>query len=397
MSFPNLHPDLRLGLLLVVAVLLLEGSSSTDLWSLLATGGMDLSGLQYGLLSATFALGSLSVVGAAFWVDRLPPHGLMAAGALLLALGLVLLNASLGFGLAVVGTFLFGAGGAFTGSLVFYAVAVKGSGRFRGTLIGVLALAFSVRFQDLAFTLGWGDWASSDQLTSQAILWWPMGLVLGAGVLLFLLLPRCFQGPYGPGPSLRETLAVPGARGRLAWVATVYLVAAVVLAAGWFHLRWAGMMVGPVFRGPEFGFVDHALAGGVGALLWGIASDFFPARRLLVILAALSLPAVGWGLLLEDPEGGALLLSAVRGGLISLPWVLMASVLSARHFAKLALPVTFIGWFGSGLGPVYWGSALDFWGVGAFFWIVLGEAGVLAAVGLGRYPVGSGTGPPPAR
>ena len=65
MSFPKLHPDIRLGLLLVVAVQLLEAGSSTDLWRLLATGGMDLSDLRYGLLSGAFVLGSLSVVGAA--------------------------------------------------------------------------------------------------------------------------------------------------------------------------------------------------------------------------------------------------------------------------------------------------------------------------------------------
>ena len=55
----------------------------------------------------------------------------MVAGALLLALGLVVLNVAHSFGLAAVGMFLSGAGGAFTGSLVFYAVAVKGSVRFR--------------------------------------------------------------------------------------------------------------------------------------------------------------------------------------------------------------------------------------------------------------------------
>ena len=400
MSFLNLHPDVRLGLLLVAAVLFLEAGSSTDLWSLLVTGEMDLSDLQYGLLSGAFALGSLSVVGAAIWVDRRPPHGLMAAGTGALFLGLALVTVADGFVMAGSGVFLSGVGGVFTGFLVFYSVAVKGSGRFRGTLIGVLALAFSVRFQDLAFAVGWGDWATSDQLTSQATLWWPMGLVLGAGVLLFLLLPRCFQGPDGLGPSLRETLAVPGAMGRFAWVAAVYLVAEVLLAAGWFHLRWASTMVGPVFRGPEFGFLDHALVGGVGALLWGIASDFFPVRQLLIVLAVLSLPAAAWGWLMNDPEGGALLLSLVRGGLISLPWVLMAEVLPVRHFAKLALGVTLVGWFGSGLGPIYWGPALDFWGVGAFVWIVLTEAGVLVAVAAlrpRRYPVCPGAGPPPAR
>ena len=355
--------------------------------------------MQYGLLTAATGLGSLFVVLAAVWVDRRPPRGMMVAGVLVLAMGLALLNISEGFGLALAGMFLAGVGGAFVGSFMFYAIAVKGCLRFKGTLLGALGLVFGVRLRDLAFALGWGDWASTDQLTSQSTLWWPVGLVLGAGVLLFLLLPRCFQGPYGPGPSLREAVAASGARVQIAWCGAVYVVAGVVLSAGWFHLRWAGMMVGPVFRGPEFGFLDHALAAGLGALLWGIAADFFPVRRLLIILAVLSLPAAAWGWLLEDPEGGALLLSLVRGGLISLPWVLMADVLPVRHFAKLALAVTWVGLLSASLGTIYWGWALDFWGVGAFFWVVLAEAIVLTAVVAWRprwSPVSPGEGPPQA-
>ena len=175
---------------------------------------------------------------------------MMAAGTLLLAVGVALVTLADGFVVAGSGMFLSGVGGAFTGSLILYAVAVKGCVRFRGALVGALALGFSVRLQDLAFALGWGDWASSDRLTIQPTLWWPMGLVLVAGVLLFLLLPRWFQGTYGPGPSLRETLAAPGVKVLIGWVAAVYLAAEVVLAEGWFHLRRAGMMVGPVSRAP---------------------------------------------------------------------------------------------------------------------------------------------------
>ena len=68
-----------------------------------------------------------------------------------------------------------------------------------------------------------------------------------------------------------------------------------------------------------------------------------------------------------------------RGGLVSLPWVLMAESLPAQHFAKLALAVTFPGLVGGLQGLLYWVWALDLWGVDSFLWIILVEAGALAA------------------
>ena len=380
MSFSNPHPDLRLGLLLVVAALLLEAGNSGTFHSVYGSNGRDLTSLQSFLLTVAFALGSLFVVGAAFWVDRRLPHGLMAAGALSLALGRVLLNASNGFGLAIAGMFVAGLGGAFAGSLIFYAVVSKGCPRWRGTLIGALALVFAVRWEDWAIAFGWGGWASSDEGGSVAIWWLGVCLVLAAGALLFLLLPCCFSGTYGPRPSLRETVSFAGVRTRIFWVAGVYLVGAILLAADTTHLRWVTLAISSDFGGKEFGFQALAIASGAGALAWGVLADFFPVRRLLIILAALSLPAVGWIWLFQDLEGGALLLSFVRGGLISLPWILMADLLPDRHFAKLALAVTWVGFMGSALGPLYWGWALDVWSADAFFWIILAEAGVLAAV-----------------
>ena len=95
------------------------------------------------------------------------------------------------------------------------------------------------------------------------------------------------------------------------------------------------------------------MAGGVGALAWGGCARFL---------------------------SRALLLSLVRGGLIGLPWVLMVDVLPGRHFAKLALAVTWVGLVVSSLGPLCWGSALAVWGIGAFLWIALVESPVLVAV-----------------
>ncbi len=379
-SFSNLLPDLRLGLLMVVAALLLKAGGSGIHHAVYGSDGSDPSSLQGFSLFAAFALGSLFVVGAAFWVDRRPPHGLMAAGALSLALGRVLLNVSDDFALYIAGMFVAGFGGAFVGSLMFYAVIVKGYIRWRGTLIGVLALVFAVRWEDWAIFFGWGGWASSNQGVSMAIWWLQVCLVLAAGALLFLLLPRCFSGTYCPGPSLWDTLSVPGVRTRILWAAVVYLVGAILLAADTTHLRWVALANGSDFGEKDFGFHALAIASGAGALVWGVAADFLPVRRVLIVLAALSLPAIGWIWLFQDLGGGALLLSFVRGGLISLSWILMADILPRRHFAKLALAITCVGFVGSVLGPLYWGWALDLWRADVFFWVILAEAGVLAAV-----------------
>ena len=78
------------------------------------------------------SLAALFVVAAAIWVDRRPPHPMMAAGAGVLALGLFLAALPGGFASAISGMFLAWAGGAFFGPLVLYTVIVKGAARFRG-------------------------------------------------------------------------------------------------------------------------------------------------------------------------------------------------------------------------------------------------------------------------
>ena len=376
-KFSNLHPDFRLGLLLVVAALLLDAGKPGASWFASVSGWLDLTSVQSVLLHVAGSLAALFVVAAVIWVDRRPPHGMMAAGAGVLALGLLLATLSDGFGLAVTSMFLTGAGGAFVGSLVFYVVAVKGSTRFRGALVGALALVFNV---------SWGvdldGWAAAIPI----IVW--MGFtVLSGGVLLFLILPRWFTGYYGPGPTLRETLAVPGARLNIAWVAAVCLVAAMVMTAGVPHLRWAPPGLVQDAARLEYEYRLVALAGGTGALLWGMAADFLPVRWLLMTLAVVFLLAA-LSLWLPGGDGtDVLILALVRGGLISLPWVLMAESLPARHFAKLALAVTWVGSMGSSLSQLgeslvlyYWDWTLEAWGADSFIWIVLVEVCALAAV-----------------
>ena len=155
MSFSTLHPDLRLGLLLVVAALLLNAGSTATFGAETSSGLLDPTPAQYGLVAAAGALGALSAVAAAIWVDRGPPHGMMAAGAVFLALG-PFLALSDSFELVVARVFFAGVGGAFVGSLIFYAVAVKGCARFKGTLIGSLGLLFN-----MSGGLGWSPYGGS--------------------------------------------------------------------------------------------------------------------------------------------------------------------------------------------------------------------------------------------
>ena len=376
-SFSTLHPDFRFGLLLVVAALFLNVGSSSTFWAETSSGLLDLTLVQYGLRTAAGGLGELFVVAAAIWVDRGPPHGMMAAGALFLALS-PLLALSDSFALTVTRVFFAGVGGAFVGSLIFYAVAVKGYARFKGTLIGSLGLLFNTR---------WGTGVVAAWGISLPIAWWAVAMVVAGGALLFLLLPRWFTGLYGLGLTLRETLAVPGAKLNITWVAAVYLVASIMITSGATHLAWVTFKLEQGGASLESDLRFIALAGGIGALLWGMAADYFPARRLLIALAALSLLAAV-SLWLPGGDGtDVLILSVVRGGLISLPWVLMADYLPIRHFAKLALACTWVGSMGSSLvllgrslALFYWDWTPDVSGVDSFIWVVLVEVVVLVGV-----------------
>ena len=83
-----------------------------------------------------------------------------------------------------------------------------------------------------------------------------------------------------------------------------------------------------------------------GVLLWGIASDIFNVRLLLLLTALLLLLGAGAYLVpggLPADAVGSLAIGLALGGLICLPWILMTELLSVRHFAKLALLVFVVG------------------------------------------------------
>lgn len=383
MSPFGLRHDVKLGLLLVAAALLLDMGSSGGSWLLPVSDQLGRTPMALGLLGPVVGLGSLFVVLAAIWVDRRPPHAMMAVGAVVLALGFVLVTLSRSFGPSAAGLFLVEAGGSAFASLVFYAIVVKGHVRFRGTLIGALGLVFAANP---------GAGAIRNWEFDIPIGWLALALVLTGGMVLYIFLPRWFTDTYGPGPSLREIIAEPGVKAHFASAAVVYLVSAVILAAGTTHLRWV-TAAAEAAVGADYDTWHQALAlaVGIGALVWGAAGDFFSVRWLLIAVAALSLPAAAWLRLLDDPVGGALLLSLVRGGLISLPWVLAANLLTKRHFAKLALAMILLGTLGSSLGSLYQGAAMAVWGTESFIWLAIVESVALAVV-VAYQPTDEGTG-----
>ena len=261
------HPDVKLGLLLVVAALLLDMGSSGVSWLLPVSDQLGRTPMTLGLLGPVVGLGSLFVVLAAVWVDRRPPHPMMAVGAVVLAFGFVLVTLSRSFWLSAAGLFLVEAGGSAFASLIFYAIVVKGHARFRGTLIGALGLVFAANPGAVAIR----DWDLDIPIG-----WLALALVLTGGMVLYTFLPRLFRGTYGPGPTFRETIALPGVKAHFASAAIVYLVSAVILAAGSLHLRWV-TAAAEAAVGADYDTWHQALAlaVGIGALVWGAAADFF--------------------------------------------------------------------------------------------------------------------------
>ena len=389
----NLHPDLKLGLVLVSAAALLNIVE----WSSFAADRIALSPVSYGWVTFAGAIGGLAVVPVAIWVDRRPPDTMMAAGAVVAALGLTIVVLSNSLAVAALGMFVAGVGGSAVGSLVFYAIAVKGATRYKGTLIGALGMVFTMRL----------DLTNVVQLfhLNTPVLWIGAALSLAGAVILFRLLSRVFMGSYGLGQTLRETLAVPSVRRAVAWTTAAFFAAymVLVLVTTAIAISVFSNLTTPSISGVNdvwSQLQDMRVSTGLGALLWGIASDFYPGRRLLLIAAILLLPASGalWALDgFHAPVVGVLGLGLVLGSLVCLPWVLMAELLPTRHFAKIALGVMFVGsLFGGTIGPILWGALTDVWGANAAWWIipVLGIALAVVASRLPRPPERAPVTPP---
>ena len=388
MSLRNLHPDLKLGLVLVTAAAaLLKFANSYGLLAFVAAQRLNIVPESFGWHRRAGGIGGVAVVGAAIWVDRRPPHTLMAGGAVVAVLGLTIVGLSNSFPASALGMFVAGVGGSAVGSLVFYAVAVKGANRYRGSLIGALGLVFTM-------SLGVGDvgdWLFDSPMPLLAV---SGALTLAGATVLFLLLPRVFAGSYEPGPTLRETLSMPRVRRAAAWITAAFFIAALVRAFG----QYLPFFIARSASGVEditLPFQAIPIFSGIGALLWGVASDFYPARRLFLLAALLTLAALAafWPFFGYSASAVEYLaFSLISGGLISLPWVLMAELLPPRHFAKMALGISVGGYLGAGLGTtflttmrLFWGSYTVVWGADVAFWFFL-VGGIILAIVASRLP-----------
>ena len=188
--------------------------------------------------------------------------------------------------------FVAGVGSSAVGSLVFYAIAVKGATRYKGTLIGALGMVFTMRLGERIFR----EWSLDAPMVVLGI---GVALALSGAVVLFYLLPRVFAGSFEPGRTLRETLAVPSVRRAAVWVTVTYFIAYMAMSTMVVAFSVLPNLTMPLLSRVEGVLSQHqamAITTGISVLLWGIASDFYPVRRLFLV-AALLLLADDWGCL----------------------------------------------------------------------------------------------------
>ena len=342
MSLRNFHPDLKLALVLVAAVALLELG---DFRSHVATVGVmrfDRPPLTWLVMQS--GLGFLALLFAAIWVDRRPPHTVMAAGALLGVLGLTIAGVHTSLVAYVLGTLIVGVGASTVHLLVFYAIAAKGATRHRGALIGALGAisALSLNVDDVLY------WP---------VRYWPLietwsfiaasaAFTLAGAALIFALLPRVFSGASRINQTLRGKLTTPSRWKALVWATLVFSVALAIITSTSLYLPDLTTRATSDHESLVLQLLSVPVFTAAGVLLWGIASDIFNVRLLLLLTALLLLLGAGAYLVpggLPADAVGSLAIGLALGGLICLPWILMTELLSVRHFAKLALLVFVVG------------------------------------------------------
>ena len=336
----KLHPDLNLGLVLVVSAALLRLGNPGNQLVTEAVERFDLSASGYGLLLTVGGLGGLAVVAAAMWVDRRPPGSMMAAGALISLLGIIVYSLSNRLAIYAVGLFVSGVGYSALFPLIFYAIAAKGATRHRGLLIGALGAVFSVPLS----ISGVLDWWIDQPLAIVAI---GAPFTLAGAALLFFLLPRVYTSHNDTGETDQGETGTTRIWSAVAWVTLAYFVANMAKNAS--DLLYTPNLVTSSLSALD-SYTLQPLANhiviGFSVLLWGTASDYITVRRLFLLTALVLIIGTGIQWVAGDfPVSivGIVMLSLASGGLICLPWILMADMLPTRNFAKLSLIVSIVG------------------------------------------------------
>ena len=384
-------PDLKLGMVLVAAAVLLALGNPGNFLVTQAIRLLEPSATSYGLLISAVGMGGLAVIAAAIWVDRRPPPAMMAAGARAALLGLSVVAMPASLVVYAIGMFVAGVGRSAVNPLIFYAIAVKGAARYRGTMIGALGMVFLLS----PGTRGDIDWQFGESTSFIPVI---AALTLAGTAVLFVALPRVFTGAYESDQTQQVKPGAPGVRRAFLWVTIAFSAAALASTSVAYLPNLVAMNSSSELLRlePEFPTapVLHA-ASAAGVLLWGVASDFFALRRWLLLTAILFVLGAGGVWVFGNLPVSVVPLLAVglaRGGLICLPRILMAELLPTRHFAKLAFLVQFVGIAAAGISVSFLLPAIQE-AVPLLSWVLVIEAFALAiiaaflpraAVGVGR-------------
>ncbi len=208
---------------------------------------------------------------------------------------------------------------------------------------------------------------------------------LAGAALLFILLPRVFAGANESDQQLRGEPTTPGYWRGLVWVTLVLSVALAIRTSASLYLPDLMSRTTPGHEGPVLQILTLPVFIAAGVLVWGIASDTFNVCRLSLLTAILFLLGSGTYLAAEGLPGiavGSLAIGLARGGLICLPWILVAELLPTRHFAKLALVIFLVGGVSGALLTGFVATVISDSVILSPLWIVLVEGVALAIVSI---------------
>ena len=379
----ELRGETRLALVLLTAALLVSIGRHSGLMPHIVDD-LDLSASAMGFAVIAGRLGGFAVIGVALVVDRFGPYPVMPLGALVTAAGLLVLSFAGGYGSLVTTSAVIGLGTAAVSATILFAVAAKGCYRLRGTVIG--SLAFLIKLDPVSLAAG----PAADAFGWRWVAVVFAALSLAAALILLTFLPRVFPVRQRAASFLRWR-PVADHEDDLTWhelrrtPGFWKVVGAVILVFALGNAVSTTTFVSTLsllYDQSRLGVGTMSLllfAWTLGALFWGIASDFVPVRRLISsasIVVVLSIPLL-W--LLDGPLLdllGILILGLGLGATLSLPWVLLADHVGVRFFAIVGIGVSFVGGLAGGLaGSLLSGLTVEVWGAA-------GAGGLLAAFAL---------------